>query len=62
MVTWMKKFLFDETAFVGLNRAINQGVGAAQASGVLDIQGLPKWVGVAALALGGFIRAGEKNK
>ena len=62
MVTWLKKFLFDETAFVGLIRALLQGVGAAQASGVLDIQGLPKWVGVAALALGGFIRAGEKNK
>lgn len=61
MITWLKTFLFDQTAFTGLVRALLQGAGAAQAAGLLEIEGLPKWVGIAAVALGGFLRAGDKN-
>jgi hypothetical protein len=63
MITWLKKFLFDETAFVGLFRGIALGAGTAISTGMIDVSalGVPKWTGVAMIALGGFVRAGDKN-
>jgi len=63
MLTWIKKFFTDETAFVGLARGTLLGIGGAVSSGMVDVSalGMPKWAGVAMLAAGGFIRAGEKN-
>lgn len=63
MIPWLKGFLFNETAFVGLVRAVVLGLGGAVSGGMIDVGelGIPKWSGVALLALGGFIRAGEKN-
>jgi hypothetical protein len=62
----MKKFLFDETAFVGLMRAACIGVGGAVSSGLISVSffgdtNQAKLAGVALAAFGGFIRAGEKN-
>lgn len=61
MIQWLKEFFTDKTAFVGYMRALLLGAGAAQASGLLDMPEIPKWVGVACMALGGFLRAGEPN-
>ncbi len=63
MWPWFKSFLFNETAFVGLVRAVCIGLGTAIATGMLDLSTLdvPKGAGIALAALGGFIRAGEKN-
>ena len=63
MWTWAKRFLFDETAFVGLARGVCLGLGSAVSTGILDVEalGVSKAVGVALMGLGGFIRAGEKN-
>lgn len=67
MITWLKRFFLDETAFVGFVRACCIGVGTAVSSGLLT---LPpslvsgetlKATGVVLAGLGGFIRAGEKN-
>jgi hypothetical protein len=63
MIPWMKNFFTNETAFVGLIRASLLGIGAAVSGGMLDVAslGVPKWTGVAMIALGGFVRAGDKN-
>lgn len=61
MVAWFKKFLFDETAFVGFVRALLIGGGAALQAGVMPGLEATPW-GIAIMALGGFVRAGDKNK
>ena len=64
MIAWLKRFLFDETAFVGLVRAVFFGLGAISMSGQLPAEitaVVPGWAGAALIAIGGFIRAGEKN-
>lgn len=60
MIPWLRGFLFNETAFVGLVRGAIQALGVTQAAGLLN-DGFPPWVGIAAVFLGGFIRAGERN-
>ena len=62
MLAWLKRFLFDETAFVGLIRAACIGLGTAVASGMMSVPEEWRVFGVIAASLGGFIRAGEKNK
>ena len=64
MLEFLKKFLFDETAFVGLVRAACLGMGSAVATDMVDVSalGIPKAVGVLLIGLGGFVRAGDKNK
>lgn len=57
----IRKFFLDETAFTGAVRAILLGLGGAVTSGMPIMENTPKWMGVAALMAGGFIRAGEKN-
>ena len=59
MLTFLKRFFTDETAFIGLLRGLLMALGAAVASGNLPID--PMW---SALILGasGTIRAGDKNK
>ena len=63
MIPWIKNFFTNETAFVGLIRASLLGAGTAVTSGMLDVAslGVPKWGGIALIALGGFVRAGDKN-
>lgn len=61
MITLLKKFFFDETAFIGLARAILIGLGTAVSAGLMPLEGLPPWAGVILAALGGFIRAGDPN-
>jgi len=60
MLTWLKRFFSDETAFVGYVRAALMGLGGAQVAGMLP-DTFPRWLGVVALVAGGFIRAGDKN-
>lgn len=63
MLPWLKRFFTDETAFIGLIRAACLGLGTAVATGQIDLTALhvPQSAGIALAALGGFIRAGEKN-
>ena len=61
MFEFVKKFLTDETAFVGLVRAAAIGAGGLVTSGAVPGLEASPW-GAALMALGGFIRAGDKNK
>ena len=65
MIPWLKQFLFDQTAFTGLVRALFTVLGLLTATGKLpaEVAGLvPDWVGLVLVGLGSFIRAGEKNR
>lgn len=62
MLNWFKRFLFDETAFVGFVRAVLLAVGTAVVSGELPIGGLPQWVGIALIATGGFVRSSTVSR
>ena len=57
MITWLKKFFTDETAFVGLVRACLLGLGGVAITG--DISALPEWLGPVSLMAGGFIRSSK---
>lgn len=61
MISWMKKFLFDETAFVGAVRALVLMAGGGILTYPDAFPLLPKWAGIACMGAAGFIRAGEKN-
>ena len=63
MFSWLKRFFTDETAFRGYVRAACIGLGASVEAGYIDPghELLPPGVGIALMALAGFIRAGEKN-
>jgi hypothetical protein len=61
MWTWLKKFFMDETAFVGLIRGLLLGTGAAVEGGYIDLDFLPNGIGIALMAIAGFVRAGDKN-
>lgn len=57
----LKKFLTDETAAVGYMRALFLGAGGLLTAGAFPgIEATP-W-GAAVMAIGGMLRAGEKNK
>lgn len=62
MVTWIKKFFSDDTAFVGYVRGAFLGIGALAATGQLPIPEKYKSLGAIMIALGGMLRAGDKNK
>lgn len=62
MIALLKRLLWDETAALGLVRAACLGVGTAVATGQLDVAGLPRWAGVALLALGGYVRSSSLGK
>lgn len=59
MLRLFRKLLWDETAAVGVIRGLCMGLGGAAATGQLDgiIPGLPQWVGVALLGMGGWVRS-----
>ena len=61
MLTWLKAFLWDETAFTGLMRSCCFGLGGAVATGMFDtmLPDLPDWVGIGLLMLGGMIRSSQ---
>ena len=61
MWEWAKKFLTDETAFIGAVRAVLLGLGGMVIASPESVPMLPEWVGPIALMAGGFIRAGDKN-
>ena len=61
MIQWVKKFLFDETAFIGLMRLVFLSAGGMIIAYPEAMMELPKWLGVLCLGAGGFIRAGDKN-
>lgn len=61
MITMLKKFFGDETAFVGYVRGALLGLGALVMTGNIEmLAGYQKW-GAILVALGGMIRAGDKN-
>ena len=60
MIAWIKRFLTDETAFIGAVRAGIMGLGAWVAVGDSPTW-LPSEVGAALMALSSMIRAGDKN-
>lgn len=60
MIPLLRKLFTDETAFVGYIRAALLGLGGASVAGMLPDY-VPHWLGVVAIAAGGFLRAGEKN-
>lgn len=62
MLTFLRRFFTDETAFVGAVRACLLGLGGLVISQPEAMPMLPEWLGPIALMAGGFIRAGEKNK
>lgn len=59
MLSWFKKFLWDETVFVRLARGAALGLGAMVMTGGVE---LPQWVAAVSMFLGGMMGAGDKNK
>lgn len=63
MLSWLKRLLWDETAFVGLLfgtfRALVLALGGAVAGGFLDVEayGLPRWLGLVCFAAAGFLKS-----
>lgn len=60
MLQFLKRFLTDETAFIGLVRGVALGAGGAVTAGQVPM--VPAEWGVALMVIGGAIRAGDKNK
>lgn len=61
MITMLKKFFSDETAFIGYIRGALLGLGALVMTGNIEmLAGYSKY-GALLIALGGMIRAGEPN-
>lgn len=65
MITLIKRFLWDETAFVRYMRAILAGLGMAMHSGMIPIASLSGtkawWIGPALVMAAFIFGAGEKN-
>ena len=59
MLQFLKRFLLNEKAFTSLVRGVAFGAGGAVASGQVPMISA-EW-GVALMAIGGAIRAGERN-
>lgn len=55
------RFFSDETAFVGYSRAILLAFAGVVTFYPDAVVGMPKWLGVLAMAAAGMIRAGEPN-
>lgn len=59
---------WDETAAAGLMRAVFQALGAAVATGLLDVarfgleEGTGRWLGIALLAAGGWVRSSTAHQ
>ena len=61
MLEFLKDVFLHKDSFVGYVRAGLIGLGSAQLGGLIP-DGVPRWVGVAALMGAGLLRAGDKNK
>lgn len=65
MITLIKKFLWDETAFVRYMRAILAGLGMAMHSGMIPVAALSGtrawWIGPALVMAAFIFGAGDKN-
>lgn len=59
MLQFLKRFLTDETAFVGLARGAIMAAGGVVATGNVPID--PVW-GAVLMGVSSTIRAGDKNK
>ncbi len=55
MIPWMKSLLLDKQAFFGVGRGALLGLGGIALTG--EVEMLPKWLGIASLVAGGFLRS-----
>lgn len=62
MITYLKKLLWDETAFERFGRAIVFGIGQAMQQGLLPTGDKGWYVGIVMQALALAVGAGDKNK
>jgi hypothetical protein len=66
VITLIKRFLWDETAFVRYMRAILAGLGMAMHSGMIPIASLSGtkawWIGPALVMLAFIFGAGDRNQ
>lgn len=59
----LRLFVWDETAAAGLLRGALMAIGTAVATGMIDVsafglsEGAQKWIGIALLAAGGWVRS-----
>lgn len=60
MISWLRRFFTDETAFTGYIRAGLLVLGAVATQNEAAFPG-PDWIGPAIMGAAGFIRAGDKN-
>jgi hypothetical protein len=60
MIPWLKKLLWDESAFERYSRALFFALAGLAAAGQLP-EWVPQWIAGPLLALGGLIGAGDKN-
>ena len=59
MLEFFKRFLTDETAFIGMARGVIMAAGGVVATGNVPVD--PVW-GAVLMGLSSTIRAGDKNK
>ena len=60
MIPWLKKLLWDESAFERSGRAVLLMLGGLVATGQLP-PWVPEWIAAPLLLLAGLIGAGDKN-
>ena len=65
MIEWLKDLLWNQGKFIGAVRALLIGAGVAVAALPAEVLGdAPGWVriaGIVLVAIGAFIRAGDRN-
>ena len=60
MIPWVKKLLWDASAFERYGRAVLLAIGGLAAAGQLPMW-VPEWIAAPLLLFAGLIGAGEKN-
>ena len=61
MIPWIKRLLWDQTAFERYGRAAILIVGGGIATGQMAVPEGYEWIGVVAMGLAGLIGAGDRN-